>query len=140
MLGLPPEGWFRLELEERPEGWGTVEELLAGIIETIDTGNRYVYGAFSKKGSPLPKPVEVRRPRKKRRPATSEDLVAMFGGVARYTGAQRSPVDERRVAPDVEHASRPPAKATRRTTPAKRDGSRRSRSTGDGSGTASADD
>lgn len=69
-------------------GWTNIEELLAIIAETVDRGNRQFAIAFSKRGAGSPQPLKIPRPyeRKKRRPATSEDLVEMFGGVARYTG------------------------------------------------------
>lgn len=69
-------------------GWTNTEELLAVIAETVDRGNRNFATVFSKRGSGSPKPLKIPRPyeRKTRRPATSEDLVEMFGGIARYTG------------------------------------------------------
>lgn len=75
--------------------WGNVEELLAGLIEVLDYGNRLFISAHSKKGAAAPKPIKVHRPKRRgleaeeereRRPATSEELRAFFGGAARYTG------------------------------------------------------
>lgn len=80
--------------------WGNVEELLAVNAEVTDAGNRLFYSAHTKKGTPAPKPLKIPRPErtataaaggakpasKKRRPATSEEMRAFFGGAVRYTG------------------------------------------------------
>lgn len=83
-------------LELRQVGdWGNVEELLAGLIEVLDYGNRLFFSAHAKKGTSAPKPIKVHRPKPRgqseedvaeRRPATSEELRAFFGGAVRYTG------------------------------------------------------
>lgn len=87
MLAVPNEGAVGVELGNTP-GWTNTEELLALIAETIDAGNAAFYNVHRKKGAPPAKPLKVTRPgpKKKRRKATSEDLVAMFGGAARFTG------------------------------------------------------
>jgi hypothetical protein len=78
---------------EAPEaiGWGNVEELLAGLIEVVDVGNRLYLKVHKKKGTPDPKPIRVPRPgdaeeEKERRPATSDEIKAFFGDI-RYVPA-----------------------------------------------------
>lgn len=83
--------------------WGNVEELLKVIAEQVDAGNRLFVRANSKRSAQQPKPLEITRPEPRRpkghkaaveapkkRPATSEELVAFFGGAARFTGTPSS--------------------------------------------------
>lgn len=94
--GIPAESALGFSTGGYRPGWGATEELLALVAEVIDHGNRLFFKAHSKRGAQQPKPLKITRPAdpleepKKRRPATSEDLREMFGGVARYTGP-RSP-------------------------------------------------
>lgn len=95
IAGLPLNSAFGRKLGAR-ETWGNVEELLAALIEQVDAGNRLLYRINSKRGTKQPDPIKVPRPSgrdgetdpvpKKRRPATSEELVKFFGGAARFTG------------------------------------------------------
>jgi len=68
------------------------------IAELVDGGNRLFIQAHTKKGTPAPKPLEIRRPSTstnttdppRKRQATSEELAAFFGaGSVRYTGPRR---------------------------------------------------
>lgn len=71
-------------------GWDYGEELLAAIVELLDTGNRLFFQAHTKKGTRPPKPIEIRRPwdpvPDKPKMATSEEIARFFGGVVKYTG------------------------------------------------------
>lgn len=89
-----------LELRQIGE-WGNLEELVAGLIEVVDHGNRLFFAAHAKKGSQTPDPIRIHRPRRRgqaadeeapteRRPATSEELKAFFGGAVRYTGDRKA--------------------------------------------------
>lgn len=79
------------------------------VAELVHENTRAFVIANSKKGTQAPKPLEIPRPPRRRettdpspltsgetgpvrkRPATSEELVAFFGGNARYTGAKKDP-------------------------------------------------
>ncbi len=113
VAGLPPtDSALGRALAIRQVGeWGLTEDLLAFLIEVVDLGNRSFVSAHSKKGASKPRPITIPRPpaprRKgeappvdepgKKRMATSEELVAFFGGTARYTGPKR-PLDRARCA------------------------------------------
>lgn len=84
--------------------WSNLEELVAIAVEVIDQGNRQFHAAHSKKGARAPKPLRIPRPprprrkgepepeeERKKRPATSEELRAFFGGGIRYTGPKGRP-------------------------------------------------
>lgn len=94
--GIPAESALGVSAGGYRPGWGATEELLALLAELVDLGNRTFYRVHSKRGAQQPKPLKIPRPtedeepRKKRRPATSDDLVEMFGGIARYTGPPRA--------------------------------------------------
>lgn len=106
VLGIPLDGAIGQALGTlKSKGWGTVEELLAGLVEQVDATNRLLYRINSKRGTSQPKPIKVPRPDpdprqtdpvargpKKKRPATSEELRAFFGGAVRYTGPSLDPV------------------------------------------------
>jgi hypothetical protein len=98
--GIPAESALGVACGGYRPGWGATEELLALVAETIDHGNRLYFKTHSKKGAQQPKPLAITRPPDPneepptRRPATSEDLVAMFGAAARYTGPPRGEVTE----------------------------------------------
>lgn len=95
--GIPAESALGISTGALRPGWGATEELLATVVELVDAGNRSFFRVHSKRGAQQPKPIKVTRPAdpneppKRRRKATSEDLVAMFGGAARYTGPPRGP-------------------------------------------------
>lgn len=80
---LPPESALARSVHPERAEWRTQEELLAGLIETVDQGNRYFFQA-NFKGSP-PKPVEIKRPypreevKSSPRELTTEDLAKMLG-------------------------------------------------------------
>jgi hypothetical protein len=97
VLGLPPEGNIgRIIGDPRATGWSTTDELLAGVIELLDVGNRLYFRAHTKRGTQQPKPIKVPRPESsagetdavtpRKRQATSAELRQFFGGSARYTG------------------------------------------------------
>lgn len=96
VVGIPLDGNVGREIgDPRATGWGNVEELLAGILEVVDAGNRLYFRAHTKRGAQQPKPIKVPRPErttgetepvKVKRQATSEELRAFFGGAVRYTG------------------------------------------------------
>lgn len=96
MIRIPLTGALGFELgDHRATGWGNVEELLAALVELTDGTNRLLFRANTKKGVTQPKPIKVPRPSgepgetepvKRKRPATSEELKAFFGGAVRYTG------------------------------------------------------
>lgn len=83
MTGLPLDGAFGRDIGAHRPGWGNVEELLAGLIETVDVGNRVLYMANAKKGTRAPKPLKITRPgdREAERPkmATSAEMARFFG-------------------------------------------------------------
>lgn len=103
--GIPAESALGFATGGYRPGWGATEELLAVLAELVDLGNRTFFRVNSKRGAQQPRPIEIPRPPdpneepKKRRPATSEDLKALFGGAAVYTGP---PVDD--AADDLERA------------------------------------
>lgn len=90
--GIPAESALGVSTGGYRPGWGATEELLALLAELVDAGNRTFFRVHSKRGAQQPKPLEITRPPdpneapKERRPATSEDLRAIFGGAVRYTG------------------------------------------------------
>lgn len=90
--GLPHESAFGLALGAYTPGWGNAEELLALIAELTHDSNRLFVVANSRKGTAIPKRLELERPprkgqKKTYRNATSEEIAAMFGlGAIRYTG------------------------------------------------------
>lgn len=113
--GLPLEGSAFARAIGVDRGWGNVEELLAGLCELADAGNRLFFMAHSKKGTQAPKPLKIIRPpkpgeekSKKRRQATSEELKAFFGGgsAIRYTGPGAAVADD---AEELVGAAPPPA-------------------------------
>lgn len=74
--------------------WDTTAELLAGLIEVVDFGNR-MFHAANMKGSP-PEPVVINRPgtngtRERReldepkRMASAAEMKKWFGGAVEYT-------------------------------------------------------
>lgn len=93
LRGIPArDSALGAKLDVRQVGeWGNVEELLVLVAQVVDAGNRLFFSAHSKKGAQQPKPLDVPRPgrrgeeeaEKKRRPATSEELAAFFGGAVR---------------------------------------------------------
>lgn len=97
--GIPWESALGFSTGNYRPGWGPTEELLAVLAELVDAGNRLFFRVHAKRGASQPKPIEITRPPdpnevpKQRRPATSEDLRAIFGGAVRYTGA-RAPETE----------------------------------------------
>lgn len=65
--------------------WDQTHELLAGIIETVDEGNRYFVKAWKKKGSADPRPRTVRRPWQRRQKSRVQSMAdpavrRFFGG------------------------------------------------------------
>lgn len=86
---LPPG--CALHRAEDPEGagsgWGHSEELLASLIEVLDRHDRHFILAHSKRGAAKPKALKVPRPRdllrrlRKKRPATGEELAGMMGAM-----------------------------------------------------------
>lgn len=97
---IPPESSLGLSTGSHRPGWGATEELLKLVAELVDHGNRLFYSAHKRRGAPTPKAIEILRPPdpleapKKRRPATSEELKALFGATARYTGPPTRPVPD----------------------------------------------
>jgi hypothetical protein len=67
--------------------WGTTEELLAALVETVDFGNRLMYSRWSKSTAPALRPIRIRRPRKSvadepatpRGPSTTAEIREFFG-------------------------------------------------------------
>jgi hypothetical protein len=80
---IPLHGAFGRAVEAiQAQTWQQSEELLALIAELIDTNNRLLFMVNSKKGTPPPKALKIERPHqkpKKRRAATNEELIEMFG-------------------------------------------------------------
>lgn len=75
---MDPDGWR----------WSYPEELLAALIELVDYGNRLFFSANVKKGTRVPKPVQIIRPWQRkdhvadaapRRQATASEIEAFFG-------------------------------------------------------------
>lgn len=69
------------------ERWTTTDELLAGLIEVVDFGNRMFHAAYSE--DDVPDPVQINRPTDRAeaesRPATAAEMKAFFGGSVEYT-------------------------------------------------------
>ncbi len=78
-------------VEAQRERWDTTTELLAGIIQAVDFGNRILWAANSK--DPPPDPVVIHRPGDPAQapepeappPATVAEMKAFFGGGIHYT-------------------------------------------------------
>ena len=93
IAGIPPDGSALARACGQRVGWGNTEELLKVLCELVDAGNRSFHRAHTKRGAQQPKPLELIRPwevtedkatGKRKRPATSRELKAFFGGGARY--------------------------------------------------------
>lgn len=78
---MDPTGWT----------WSTTEELLAGLIEVVDAGNRMFYSAHTKKGSRALEPIRIDRPwqrdeePKKIEKPTHSEIVRFFGDKAKVS-------------------------------------------------------
>lgn len=94
--GLPLDSALGRSVAPHRLEWSTTEELLATLIEVTDAGNVMFFAAHSKPGTPRPRPIRVPRPgqpdgngaepaRRRRRPATADDMRRFFGGAVRYT-------------------------------------------------------
>lgn len=96
IAGIPHESALGVALDVYHPGWSNAEELLALLAELQHDHSRLFIVANSKKGTPVPKPLHINRPRGAaatdadrgvgKRPATSDELVRWFGGRARYSG------------------------------------------------------
>lgn len=116
---LPLTGAVGHALDDpRATGWGNTEELLAALIETVDSGNRLYFRANTKRGTRQPDPITVPRPERKtgetedvsrprKRQATPEEMRAFFGGSVRYTGPSVEDVDASSGNPVSDAAARP---------------------------------
>lgn len=83
--GLSPESKTYRKIAY-PDGhkWGHVEELLATLVELVDTTNRLIYATNADKKSPkVWEPLHVPRPYdKKKGPSSTEDMLSFFGTMA----------------------------------------------------------
>lgn len=96
IAAIPLESALGLALGAYTPAWTNNEELLALIAEQIHENTRAFVIAHSKRGAAAPPALRIPRPDRdsaraagatdRKRPATSEELVAFFGGSARYTG------------------------------------------------------
>jgi hypothetical protein len=80
--GLPPNRTATARhMDPESAGWSQESELLATVAELIDQGNRYFLSANVKKGTPLPRPISIRRPgdTKKKRGTTLGELLGKAG-------------------------------------------------------------
>jgi hypothetical protein len=86
----------------QPGEWGNVEELLALNAHIADATLRSFIKVHTKRHAstpalkidrPPPRTPKIEPPKKARRQATSEELVAFFGGAARYTGRRSTGED-----------------------------------------------
>ena len=82
LKGLPAGSALHRELDPG-WSWTFTDELLAGVIEVLDYGNRMYFAAHKPKGAQVPKPITIRRPwdppPEKPEPATFEEVTAFFG-------------------------------------------------------------
>lgn len=80
--GLPPGSAVHRALDPHSD-WTANEELLASLIEVVDLGNRWFFGANTKKGSQQPKPIKIPRPRddekEPRKPSTPDEIQSFMG-------------------------------------------------------------
>lgn len=86
VVALPRESATVRALVPHPD-WGMREELLAGIAELVDQGNRWFYSAHKSSSAADPEPVRIRRPWDPAAvPARSstDDMLRFFGRAARF--------------------------------------------------------
>lgn len=93
--GLPLRGAVHREAATDGRDWGTVEELLATVVELLDFGNRIRFASGARQGTKIWDPIEVRRPydAEKKAPeppkkASMAELARAFGDAMVVEGAE----------------------------------------------------
>lgn len=73
---LPPDS-----ATARRDGWAKAELLTAAVAEQTNAVFRLLHAVHAKKGEPIPDPLLlVPRPKKRRRNATAEEILAKLKG------------------------------------------------------------
>lgn len=75
--------------EAQAERWGSIEELLAAILEVLDRNGLWFFQVNTPNDTPTPDPIEINRPGEAStngsRPATPAQVKAFFGSAVHYT-------------------------------------------------------